>query len=261
MSIYDLPADDAKQPEEQQGSPEPEQPESASQGGIIWDTTVSREEKQKPTAKKKRRFGCGSCLLGCLGTAVLGVIVLAAGGWFAWSQWPGYVRSSLVAAVEESDLSAEDQQQIITQIDRVLDGYQAGELDFEQVVAVGEHLVNSRLFTLMMADAAHELYVKPSGLTDAEKESADRTLQRVARGVFDEAIDPDELEEPLDFISTKDFNGERELKESISDDDLRTMLAQCKRIADEARVPPKAARLDLGAEFKRVVDEAIGQSS
>ena len=263
MSIYDMPANDSSK----SGKEASDSVFLADDAAVTSPAELVREADPQPhdaegrNRTKRRRLGCGSCSLGCLG--MLAVLAAAAGigGWFAWSQWPAFARSAVVAAIEESDLSATDQEEVIAQIDRVLDGYQAGEVTLDQVFAVAERFAESPLFTLMMADAAHELYVKPSGLTDAEKELADRTLARVARGVFDERIEQESLEGPLDFISSRDFNGERKLKESVPDDDLRTMLSQCKQIADAARVPHKGAHLDLGEEFKRVVDEVISPSS
>jgi hypothetical protein len=36
------------------------------------------------------------------------------------------------------------------------------------------------------------------------------------------------------------------------------MLAECKRVADEAGIPDEEFVIDVGAEFKRSVDRALG---
>jgi hypothetical protein len=119
----------------------------------------------------------------------------------------------------------------------------------------------SPLPTLMMADAAHELYVKPSGLSAEEKQQADLTMTRVARGVFDKRIGEDELEIPLDYISAKDFNGRRQPKESVTDDAVRAMIAECKKLANAAGIAKTSRRVDVGDEFKRVVDKVFADNS
>ena len=223
--------------------------------------TEGPESQQPTTGIKRRRFSCGGCLLGCLGVLSVFVVSVGVGGWFVWSQLPEWTRNTVVSAVEESNLADEDKQEVIAQVNRLVDGYKDGRISIEQMFGVAEELGNSPLFTLMMANSAHEKYIEPSGLSSDEKEEADLTMHRLARGVFERQIDREELDRPLDYISDKDSNGNRRLKDLVGDEDLRTMLAECKEIADAAGVPKRKHRIDVGDEFKRVVDDALSDKS
>lgn len=168
-------------------------------------------------------------------------------------------RQTLVDMVEQSEMEAEDKQAVIAQIDRVAADFKSGKITLEQVGQVMEELAQSPLFVLLMVRAAESKYVLPSGLSDEEKTQATLTLERVARGVFEKKIDPDSLDAALDPISTTDAQGQRQLKERVSDDELRAFLAECRKLADGAGMPAERFSVDIGDEIKRSVDRALSE--
>ncbi len=224
---------------------------------IEADGTTSTAPAPPQTPAKKKRSGCATCLVVCLGFMFVCVVSCGIGGWFVMKKAPDWARDAVVATIEGSDLTAEDKQVVTQQVDRVLSEYKAGRISMEQLGQIAEEFSQSPLPTLMMAMAAEEAYIKPSGLEAIEKEQAERTLQRIARGVFEENIESDELDTALDHISTQDANGARQFKNPVANEDLRNMLAACQSLADEANVPDEAYDVNVGEEFKSAIDRAL----
>jgi len=167
-------------------------------------------------------------------------------------------REAAVAVIEGLELPVEEKREVIAQIDRVVDEYRAGHITLQEVGSVFEELANSPLMGLIMVYAATEKYVEPSGLSDEEKEDAKRIFQRIARGLTEEKISGEDLEAALDHVSTTSETGERQLSESVSDEQLQSMLEECNRVADEAGIPDEDFEIDVAREFKRAVDRALG---
>lgn len=204
-----------------------------------------------------RSFPWGFCLLGCLGMFLIGILVCAGVGYYAARKIPDGIRDVTVAAVRQSDLAEEDKRVIIEQIHRVHGEYKAGRIGIEKVGEVVDRLTNSPLIPVMIAKAAKHKYLNPSGLTDEEKAAADVTLQRVARGVIENKIESHELDLALDYISTRQGE-QRQFKETVSDDDLRKFLEECRRLVDAKEIPDEPFQIDLGSEFRKAVDQALG---
>jgi hypothetical protein len=209
---------------------------------------------------KQRGCGCGSCLLGCLTITLLFVAAILVGGWFALQRLPDWSREALVEVINDSQLPADQKQEIVQQIDRVHAAYKNGDVGVEQFETMAEEFASSPLFGLVIASAAAEKYVKPSGLELEEKLTAQVTLQRITRGVHEETIPYEDVEPALDYISVEDANGNREFRESVSDEDLRAMLAECKRLADEADIPLDVLEINIAEEIKKIVDQALSPS-
>ncbi len=210
----------------------------------------------QPPAKKKRS-GCATCLIMCLGMMFVCVVACGVGGWFVMKKAPDWARDAVVATIEGSDLTEADKQIVTQQVDRVITEYKAGRISMEQLGQIAEEFSESPLPTLMMAMAAEEAYIKSSGLEQAEKEQAKRTLQRVARGVFEEHIESDELNTALDYVSTQDANGARQFNHPVADEERRNMLAECKRLADDSNVPDEDYKVNVGEQLKAAIDRAL----
>ena len=205
----------------------------------------------------RRRWGCGSCLLGCFTMLLLAALVAALGAWYAWKKAPDWSRDVLVASIEGSDLPPQQKQQIVVQIDRVVGEYKAGRVTWQEVTSIFNELAESPLFSLSMAYAASVKYVEPSGLSAEEKQQAQIAMQRVARGVYEKQLPKEQLDSALDHVSTRQPNGERQFAETVTDEQLRSLVAECRRLADEAGVPPGAYEVDVAREVQRAVDKVL----
>ena len=198
-----------------------------------------------------------TCLIGCLVIFVVGLLVCGGALWFLARKAPGMAGDFARQIVASSELSEEDKKAVNAQVDRVVDAYEAGEIDTQDVVRIFEELAESPLFGLLIVFATETKYIEPSGLTDEEKSEGHLTLQRVARGVFEKTVDPEQLEAAMDHISDKKPDGNRRFHDKVSDDALRSFLADCKQVADAAEIPIEPYELNVGEEFKRVIDDAL----
>ncbi len=165
----------------------------------------------------------------------------------------------MVSVVEQSDLPPDQKRRIVVQIDRLVGEYKAGRVNFQQLQQVAEEFSESPLFGLLMVLAASEKYIEPSGLSADEKNDARIAMQRVARGVYEKLITPDKIEPLLDFVSRKDSQGNRQFETTVSDENLKNMIAECRRLADDAKVPEGAFEIDAAAEVEKAVDRAISK--
>lgn len=165
----------------------------------------------------------------------------------------------MVSIVNQSDLPADQKRRIVVQVDRLVGEYKAGRVSFQQLQQVAQEFGESPLFGLMVVFAASEKYIQPSGLTDAEKKDARIAMQRLVRGVYEKVITPDKVDVVLDFVSKKDAQGNRKFEDTVTDEKLRAMIAECRRMADEAKVPDGPFEIDAAAEVEKAVDRAIAK--
>ena len=124
-----------------------------------------------------------------------------------------------------------------------------------------EKLVESPLLHLGMVYAFENMHVAPSDMTADEKQAAKRSLQRFARGVFEEAIDPSEVHQVFALITTPDGQGNRQIKQQLTRQELDTFLAAVTAEADEAQVPDEPFAVDVATRIEEAVDEALAPSS
>ena len=230
------------------------------------DAPVSAEPYSPPFAQstepppKKSGCGCLSCFLGCLGVTAVLAIVGGIATYFVVQKIPDFTRQTIAKGIEESDLKEEDKKMVMEQVDRLVDGYKQGKVDLDKLGQFAEEFVQSPLMDLLIAFGAKVKYIDNSGLSDEEKAEAERTLQRVARGVIEEKISEEKLDVALNHISNKLSGGQRQFKEEVSDEELRAFLAECKKLADEAMIPDEELQVDIGAELKKLVDKTLGEA-
>lgn len=205
--------------------------------------------------------GMGTCLLGCLGMTLVLVLLSCIGGWWlyqnAGKMIASTVRNAIVPAIEQSELTAEDKREVIAQVDRVIDAYKQGKITIEDMGRVMEELGKSPLLPLAIIYGVEEKYIKPSGLTPEEKTEARLTLQRVARGAFEQKISEQEFEPVLDAVSYQGPNNQRQLKDRLSDAELKDFLSKAKKLADDKEIPEEDYKVEIGSEIKKAVDAAL----
>jgi hypothetical protein len=212
----------------------------------------------------KQRSWLQTCLMGCLIMfAVLLVIAVLAGLWVRnhWRGWASDLGAvGMKQMVASSNLPVAQQQAIADQIDRVADGFKSGRLSVEQMGKIMEQISKSPLMASIMASAADKKYIANSGLSDAEKAEGRITVRRFARGVIDHKIDREATDATMAPISEPQSNGNIRLKQIVSDEDLRAFLKAAKEQADKAGIPEQPETIDAAAEFKKIVDTAMGES-
>ena len=244
-------------------TPQPYQPPKPHPGAPFDPQAYGPTVAQGPPVEPKKKSGCTcvGCLLGCFGLVVVLTILGGVGAWWGVKKIPDWTRNVIDKAVQGSDLTPEDKQVVMTQVDRLVVGYKQGKVDLQKLAQFGEKLAKSPLMDLMIAYAAKVKYIEPSDLSDEEKAEAEKVLQRLARGVVEEKIPDDELDVALNHISSEVGNGGRQFRENVSDAELRAFIKECKKLADDAEIPEGEYHVDIGGELKKLVDEILGEVS
>lgn len=210
----------------------------------------------------KKKSGLSGCLMGCL--IAFGVLVLLAVlvGWWASRNWRGFV-SGIAAEgindlVDQSNLPAAEREELKAQAKRVTDGIADGSISTQQMERILTGVFESPLVPMFLVKAVEVKYLDGSGLSEDEKAAGSVTLERYARGVVDKKIDQESIDKVLVYIADKDANGQWQLRESVSDEDLRKFLAEAKQEADAAEIPEEVEPIDPSEELKKVIDAVIG---
>ena len=207
---------------------------------------------------KKRGCGCASgCVIGCLGMMFLCVVLCAGGGYYGWKQLPNWVEQGVVTLIDKSELPPDDKTELKHQVQRVSGGLRDGSVSFEQFGRIAEKGLK-KPFTLLLISLVASEHVQTSGLSDEEKEAAKRTIERIARGLIEDKVKDEALDQVMSSISLKDQNGVRQPKKHVTDEELRAFLKEAKRLSDEANIPDEPYEIRLAPEFKKVIDEVIG---
>jgi hypothetical protein len=221
--------------------------------------TVSAElvEPQRPS-------GARACLIGCLIVFAIGVCLCGGVAWFVRAHLgtirtfvADTAREAIVSGIQESDLDEDEKQAVIAQVDHLVEQYKSGEITMEQLGRVTEELAQSPLMGALVMVSIDTQYIQPSGLSVEEKEQAQRIMQRVLRGFLEEKIRQEELEDILDHVMDRREDGSREMKDSVSDGDLRVFVAQLKERADAAEIPDEPFEVKISEEFRQSVDRAL----
>ncbi|MBM3968788.1 MAG: hypothetical protein FJ302_02840 [Planctomycetes bacterium] len=220
------------------------------------DNTFDRDEPapQRPSGCRNFALGCG-CAAGCLLLIVAGIGVWIA---FNWKGWAADITKKVAAdAVAKSSLPAEDKARILKRINQLADDFQAGKVSTQQLGHVMEQIAKSPLLPLGLVMAADEKYVKPSGLSNDDQDAARRTLQRLARGAFEKTIPENEVQEAMQLVMQHQPDGSQQLKERLTDDELKAFLEKAKEKADAASVPDEPFEVNIADELEKAIDKAI----
>jgi hypothetical protein len=213
-----------------------------------------------------RPRGTKACLIGCL--VVFGIFLCLCGGvaWFLHANIgrirafaADTAREAIVSGIRESNLDEQEKEAVVVQVDRLVERYKSGDITLEQLGRVMEELAQSPLMGVLVMVSVDAQYIQPSGLSADEKEQAQRTMQRVLRGFLEEKIRQEELEEAMDFVMDRREDGSRDMKDSVSDDDLRAFLSQLKERADAAEIPDEPFEVDISEEFGQAVERALAE--
>lgn len=171
-------------------------------------------------------------------------------------------RDALVEVIEESAIQKDEQQEMIVQIDRLAEGFKAGSVGYGAMAQILTELAEGPVMAVLAVIALETNYVLPSGLSEEEKAGAHLTLERVARGLVEETITEEDLDHVLEVVSIREGeDGERVLKDELTDEELREFLIRARALADTAGVPEEPIEVDLGDALREAIDRALQADS
>ncbi|MBC7821658.1 MAG: hypothetical protein IAG10_32630 [Planctomycetaceae bacterium] len=220
------------------------------------DTLRPDEFSPPPPPSGCRNFamGCG-CALGCLLLVVVGIGVWVAMNWKTLSA--DFTKKVAADAVAQSSLAPEDKVRVLNRINQLADDFKDDKVSLEQLGKVMEEIAKSPLLPLGLLMVADEKYLKPSGLSDDDKEAGRRTLQRFARGAFEKSIADGDVKEVMKLLTDRQADGSEKLKERLTDAELEAFLAKAKEKADAADVPDEAFEVNIADELEKAIDKVL----
>jgi hypothetical protein len=163
--------------------------------------------------------------------------------------------------IAQSDLPQQEKDDMNGQIDRLATAFRDNRISWDKGMQLMQNLSHSPLMTSFIVSAVDSHYLTRSGLSNEEKAAGRVTLQRFVRGMIDESINEQGIENAMQHVATKKENGRWELRprEQVTDADLRAFLEVAKAEADKAGVPAEPVQVDPSDELKRIIDQALGQ--
>jgi len=221
------------------------------------------EQYGQPTTPSTERSKWAPCIIGCLAVLVfLMMLAIVVGYWFArnWREVMATGTADMInQGIDSSNLPPEEKKQLKTEVQRVTDAFRKGQISLEQLVKILESLSKSPLMALIIVSSVEIHYLDKSGLSADEKTDAKRTLQRYVRAVADGKIDQQGADAVMIHIADRKPDGRWEMRQTVSDQDLRAALAEAKKRADEVGIPDEPPVFDPSDELKRILDEALPQ--
>ncbi|MCC9608197.1 hypothetical protein LOC68_01195 [Blastopirellula sp. JC732] len=202
-------------------------------------------------------------LLGCLVAIILMVVIACGVGYYIMSNIKslgvGLFASVVTQAIDESELPEDQKIGMKEQIDRIASGYKSGEISDEQLGKIFENIGESPVISAIPVIVVESTYLKNSGLSEEEKADAKKQLDRAAHGLFDKTITMDNLDPAMEKIAERGPEGNWEIKSNVSDDELKEFVAETKKICDEHGIPDEEFQVDIVAELKKSIDDALAQ--
>jgi hypothetical protein len=213
----------------------------------------------------KKRSPWTTCLIGCLVMcAILLLLAIAAALWVRtnWRGWTADFGSMAVdQAINASGLPAEEKAEVKVQVERVTTAFRDGRLSMEQLGMIMQQIADSPLLPSIMVMAIDRAYLAKSGLTDDEKAAGRITLQRLMRGFIDKQIDEQTMDSLMAHVADRKPDGNWQLRQRLSDEELRAFLDAAKTAADDAGVAAEPPEFDPSDEIKRIIDNALAETA
>jgi hypothetical protein len=210
---------------------------------------------------RKQRSLLSTCLIGCLITFVMLLAVVGVGVWWLTQNWREVASAAGSEMIKEginaTELPDQEKAELAVEVDRVAEAVRAGDLTPDQIEMIFNEIIESPLMTTLAASAIESKYIAGSGLSDKEKDEGRQTLRRFIRGGVDGAISQGGVDDAMQHVAIRNGDGNWELRDRVSDEDLRAFFVAAKDEADAAEIPAEAEDIDPSDEFRRIIDEAM----
>ena len=231
----------------------------------------SREQEERPRDESgesydpvvpPRRSLWKTCLLGCLGVLAVMIVLAAVVGFWLSRNWRGLVADvgseAINQGIDDSDLPPQEKGEVKEQVARIARAIRDDQISMVQAQAIVEKLMKSPLMPSLVVIAVDRHYFDRSKLSDDEKAEGRQSLKRFARGLVDHKIDEDGVDAVMVHVADrKPGVDDWQLRQTVSDEDLRSALGEAKAQADAVGIPAEPESFDPSDEVKRILDESL----
>ncbi len=205
--------------------------------------------------------GCRNLFIGCsiVGGVLMALIV--GGGLYVYYNLSSWVAGSLKASVESTTLPEDQKKRIKKQIDKLKNKYNEGKIDLDELQSVSSKIVEGPLLKVGVVLFVQKTYFQETDkLNDEEKEKSMRALDRYARGLYEDKISPDTMEQVFRPLEKKTKTGGSRFKEEPSRKVLLKVAEKAREKADENNIPDEEFNVDVASEFEKIVREATKEN-
>ena len=192
---------------------------------------------------------------------VFGVIflVLVVSGIYVAMNWRGWAAGfANVAAqevIKEAGLPDDQREAILAEVKQFGDDFKNGKITMEELSRVAKAISDSPLIPLAGVQAARYKYIEPSDMSSEEKAEAILSLQRFARGMYENKISKDIMDDVIKPVAERKSNGQWNIKDNPTRMELDQFVANAKARADEAMIPYEPFDLNIADELRRAIRE------
>lgn len=206
----------------------------------------------------------GSALKGCLIAAGIVIVLIATAGIIIGLNWKKWTVSMMQAGIKTqiaaTSLPQDQKDRIIAKVEAVSNDWRDGKIDTQQLGRVIDTLGQGPFVPLALVYAADAKYVKVSKLSEDEKAAAKLALDRFARGVIEKTIPSDETKRLMTYVEVSGTTN-HQLKNVLTEEELRKFIAAAKAKADEAKVPEEPYTANLADELDKAINQALGTAA
>lgn len=221
---------------------------------------VDGDLKESPNWPSQPSSGCRNLAIGCGVAAVLLLVIAIGIAIYVAFYWRDLLADFTLPLAEQtiqkSELPEEGKERLRKRFRALAEDFKTGKLTFEQMKRIVDNVGESPLLVIALVMGTESKYIAPSGLDAEEKKAAHRTLERAARGVFERKIAQQQQERIMDVLMEPSGNGQKKLKEKLSDDEVRELLSRAKAAADASGIPDEPFEVDIAQEIEKAIDAA-----
>ena len=218
----------------------------------------------------------GSGVMKVLGIGCL-VVILVPGiiGFLAWQKYQavggldGLIQAGGGKAIEivVNEVAAEmlegmkipeaDRAAILAPIKNLGEKIAKGDIKIDQIDNFSKTLAEGPVLGVLMAEGFAHSYLQDSGLNGEEMSRALLTINRFQQGFVNETIEIEQLAALKEYVLQEVSSDNYHLKNSLSDDDLKSSLALMKKAADQASIPMTSSPIDIAGMLQSTIDAAL----
>jgi len=211
--------------------------------------------------------GLSGCACAAIGCGVVFLFMLVIGGlsiyWIATNARRVAVTAAvptLQKAVSTLNIPEDQQQQIDKRIQQVGEQFEKGDLSLEDLGNIVKTAAQGPLAPAAATLWFTEQYISKSNLTDDEKAAAVMTTRRFGRGILNDSIPSETQDKIMDMITDTNDQGQKQIKDRLSDAELKDILKEMADAADAAGIEKSIPEINFADEFDRAIDQALGKA-
>jgi hypothetical protein len=230
----------------------------------LQQTASNQQQPELEANSQPPKQGMSGCAQAAIGFGIFSFILLCiglAGVFWLVQNARGFAESMVTPAIQnvvsQMEIPAQQKKQISARIEELGEDFKAQKISVNELKTILTGVIASPISAAAGTIWFTEQYISKSGLTAAEKKDATLTAKRFAKGLLDTSITNNEANEVMDMISVETPNGETNIKQTLTDKELRDILLKMKTAADAAGIPADVPDINFATEFDKVVDGVL----